>query len=895
MKQVTRLLVDRRNYADLAPTLKEYVAKVMLIGADIETHDNDRHDGLNRFMKVDPEGFGGNEKLIFDTNRTTVCGLSIYPDDADFACYFNINHADVENRLTWAEVEDILLAAGPETRFICHNSPFEMVMLKKSVGFEFKNLPICTLQMAVSAYGPDEYSLDKFIDAGLGGMAKLLPKIARVFAGHVRGQPMNPEQSEIFAQVIGKESRADFSYNGFVNDIAWHYDLKRAVKSWFNYEMVTFEQVLGDKPHMGALTGDETAHYGCDDSIWAVRLYHALLDYMLRSNPKVVETFFNQELPMTEVYAETWAEGVRIDKASVERRRDEERIRNAKVLKKAKAAIKALLPFPTEPNEKLAESESWYAKNWRGYRKKLEDFANTPDVDDPYKMCRQARGPVVNAWAAELHEKEPDVVNLAHYMPVRTMFYDLMGEKIIRYKGKVQSDAETRGKILERLAKDGITSGPKVDLINCLSEIAGIEQRMKLYFTPYLMMVDPDTSRIYPITSSKLASRRTAMSNPNGQQLAKRGESVYVRGFYQADDPDEDLLMSFDWQQIELVEIGEFSGDPVFAEHYGQLPYKDMHIVAAADAVDLTVEQFMSLPGLDDGVTQVGERKLLNASGQPMTPKTAYKYWRTELGKGSNFNYFYSGALSSVGETMGWDSEEMWSRTESYRQRFQVAESWRQATIQRCQEYGYLELPDGHRRIRFEATAHWAHLMREKWHMASSGNEAIMVFAEEMIRAVQRRANNQAVNSLIQGTCATLAKRSILRIRQWFKDHNIDKKTARFVMPIHDELVFNVNRRFALKLISIVKQIMCDHKDIFKILPINSTVSVGRNFEPFGKKALFGQVELDEAPAIPGLLPPETEGQILGPDDSQKVIDWLFREEPNAANSNTPAPATAVA
>ncbi|WP_163306730.1 hypothetical protein, partial [Enterobacter ludwigii] len=35
-------------------------------------------------------------------------------------------------------------------------------------------------------------------------------------------------------------------------------------------------------------------------------------------------------------------------------------------------------------------------------------------------------------------------------------------------------------------------------VIDCLTRLAGVEQRMKLYLTPYSMLVDPETGRMYP-------------------------------------------------------------------------------------------------------------------------------------------------------------------------------------------------------------------------------------------------------------------------------------------------------------------------------------------------------------------------------------------------------------
>src|SRR5690606_19509726 len=127
---------------------------------------------------------------------------------------------------------------------------------------------------------------------------------------------------------------------------------------------------------------------------------------------------------------------------------------------------------------------------------------------------------------------------------MRTLMYDLLGEKVILEKGKVQSNGDMRGKMIERMGlelqnlRNGEKTGAAIDryenaitIVKGLSELASIEQRMKLYLTPYTMLTGPETERMYPVLSSKLATRRMATKFPNPMQLAKRGESTYVRGF----------------------------------------------------------------------------------------------------------------------------------------------------------------------------------------------------------------------------------------------------------------------------------------------------------------------------------------------------------------------------
>ena len=96
IESINRVLVDKTNWQTLKDQILNIVSTTQLMGFDIETHDEDRHEGLNALMKIDDEGHRHGQKLIFDTNRTTVTGFSIYPDDTDTAYYFNLAQADVQ-------------------------------------------------------------------------------------------------------------------------------------------------------------------------------------------------------------------------------------------------------------------------------------------------------------------------------------------------------------------------------------------------------------------------------------------------------------------------------------------------------------------------------------------------------------------------------------------------------------------------------------------------------------------------------------------------------------------------------------------------------------------------------------------------------------------------------
>lgn len=846
MNLPTPILVDARNWDSVQGEILDRVARSTFIGFDIETEDSKRHDGLNQFMKIDDEGFkGAGKPLVFDVNRTEITGFSIWPEGSGSAYYVNLRHADVENRLPWSEARRILDAKCDDAFWICHNAPFELTMMRMSLGFSLGRNTICTLQFAVSTYNEDQYPLDRFHSAPLPGH-QLLPRICREFQNMSQDGELTPEQGELLAQVIAKESKSAWSYNGWVKEISYGYGLKQAVKSWFGYEMTTFEEVLGGVAHMGLITGEQVVAYGCDDAYWAVRLFRKLLEHNARFQPKVNEVFFSQENPMIHVYSACWGTGMKINREAVERQRELERRNYAELVRRIKANLNRLLPFDEAPSEQMTKLEPWYAKNWHTYRQRLIALADAPDSDDPFVMSCQIAGAVPNAWAEELGQTKPTSVNLNHYMAQRTLFYDLCRMKPVVSKGKVQSDKDTRDKLIKRAEKD--ENALVAETIKLIGEMASVDTRMKLYLTPYRLLIDPDTGRIYPVISSQLNSRRMASQFPNPMQLAKRGESTYIRGFYEPDEEDH-VIVSIDWSQIELVEIGDFSGDPGFAEAYAKKPYKDLHWKAVADMFELTVEEVKARP---DG-----------------------KSLRTKVGKGSNFNYWYSGALSTVGDVMGWSSDKMWEMTEKYRQTFPVAEEWRVSTINQAREKGFVELPDGHRRYKFEATYEWQQYMRARFE--AIGNDGASNFGDLMIRRLTSRAGNQIVNSLIQGSCATLAKRSIVRIDEWIAQERL---RARFMIPIHDELVWSVHRNEVVPFITGAKRIMCHHPDIITKLMIDATASVGRTFEPYHpEKAPFGQIELDEAPVIEGWIPAELKDSRLDDEHIQKVVDYLFSAE----------------
>lgn len=537
------VLIDRRSIHLVAQAAAE-VAGATFCGLDCETQDDGRHDGLNQFMNVNEETRkkAGNKKLVFDHRRTVMTGFSVYAEGSDNKYYINLAQADVENRLTFEEVRPILDALSEDANWVAHNAVYEVCMFSACHNYPLPRI-ICTMILSVTAFGDDNYDIQTFRVTGLLGMEKL---VRPLFVAALRGnlpsvedddeeddgsnRRFSREVDELIGKISSKASDAEHSYNGYIDEMAYGHGLKQLISRFFGSDMITFDEVMNGNAHMGQLTGDQVVEYGADDAFWVIPLFRQLMTHVAVNSPNALETFFTQENPMVHVYADLWLGGMRVNLKAIERQRDTERSNFAATLRKLRVAMRDLV-WPEEPNTELVKRQDWYQKNWGRYRAKIQAWVDMPDeADDLLEACRVSNA-VSNAWRTDGGKGD---LSITHYMSARTIYYDLLGAKLQFDKGKLVSDGEARGKIMTWLENNS-NNPAKVETIQLLGELASIETRMKMYLTPYMMLTDPETGRLYPTVSSLLNTRRLAASIPNVMALAKRGESTYVRGFFEGD------------------------------------------------------------------------------------------------------------------------------------------------------------------------------------------------------------------------------------------------------------------------------------------------------------------------------------------------------------------------
>jgi hypothetical protein len=221
-----KLLDARSSDEDFQLALGD-IAAAEILGLDCETTDEETaHPGIRAYRNK--------KRWVFDNRRTTMTGFSFYADGSDTAWYVNLAHADIENRLPRRKADVLLSQIRDDALVIAHNASFELVMFENCLGVILKNV-LCSLQLAVSHHGPDEYDVaGMFFDQPLTHLAKHRKRSSARSPTTIPRRAAEADERTVRAAVAcspRKTVDAAHSYNGFVKEIAFGYNLKKLVQS----------------------------------------------------------------------------------------------------------------------------------------------------------------------------------------------------------------------------------------------------------------------------------------------------------------------------------------------------------------------------------------------------------------------------------------------------------------------------------------------------------------------------------------------------------------------------------------------------------------------------------------------------------------------------------------
>jgi len=282
--------------------------------------------------------------------------------------------------------------------------------------------------------------------------------------------------------------------------------------------------------------------------------------------------------------------------------------------------------------------------------------------------------------------------------------------------------------------------------------------------------INPETKRVH--TSYSLAATSTgrlASTDPNLQNIPVRTEEG--RKIRSAFiAPEGSKLVSADYSQIELRVVAHVADIAQLKKAFAE--GQDIHAMTASEMFNVPVE------GMD-----------------PMVRRRA---------KAINFGIIYGISAFGLANQLGIGREEAGEYIRTYFKRFPGIRDYMEATKQEARDKGYVETIFGRR----------MHFPRIK-----SPNPSERAFLERA-----------AINAPIQGAAADIIRRAMIRMPDALAEAGL---SARMLLQVHDELIFECVDAEAEKTMAVVKKIMVSAPDpaVKLSVPLQVDARAAQNWE----------------------------------------------------------------
>jgi len=278
--------------------------------------------------------------------------------------------------------------------------------------------------------------------------------------------------------------------------------------------------------------------------------------------------------------------------------------------------------------------------------------------------------------------------------------------------------------------------------------------------------INPRTGRVHTSYHQAVAATgRLSSNDPNLQNIPIRTEEG--RRIRQAFvAPAGYRILAADYSQIELRIMAHLSGDPgLLAAFHGN---QDVHRATAAEVFGVPPEHI-----------DANQRR---------------------AAKAINFGLMYGMSAFGLARQLGIDRGEAAGYMKRYFERYPGVQAFMNATREQAHRDGYVETLFGRRLYLYEI---------------NSRNQGLRAGAERA-----------AINAPMQGTAADIIKRAMITVDAWLQTLG---DTARMIMQVHDELVFEVKRDHVTQIESGVRERMSAAAEL--AVPLVVDVGVGDNWD----------------------------------------------------------------
>jgi DNA polymerase-1 len=305
---------------------------------------------------------------------------------------------------------------------------------------------------------------------------------------------------------------------------------------------------------------------------------------------------------------------------------------------------------------------------------------------------------------------------------------------------------ETRANLLDELAGKEELPAEARKLVNTMLEWRQLAKLRSTYTDALPTFIHPDTGRIHTCYAlAATTTGRLSSSDPNLQNIPVRTkEGRAIRTAFVAEPGKK--LVSADYSQIELRVLAHIADIPALRQ-------------AFADGLDIhamTASEMFGVPVKD------------------MPPEVRRR------AKAINFGIIYGISPFGLANQLGISREEAGEYIATYFKRFPGIRDYMERTKQLAREKGYVETIFGRR-------AHYPEI--------NTKNPSMRGFLERA-----------AINAPIQGSAADVIRRAMTRMPAALERAQV--KSARMLLQVHDELVFEVAEAEVDETIATVVKVM---------------------------------------------------------------------------------------
>jgi len=276
------------------------------------------------------------------------------------------------------------------------------------------------------------------------------------------------------------------------------------------------------------------------------------------------------------------------------------------------------------------------------------------------------------------------------------------------------------------------------DLPRLILEYRSISKLKSTYTDKLPLVINKSTGRVHTSYQQAVASTgRLSSTDPNLQNIPIRtAEGRRIRQAFVPQNKKNQIILAADYSQIELRIMAHLSQDEGLLEAFAA--GKDIHSATAAEVFNEDAES----------VDKESRRRA----------------------KAINFGLIYGMSAFGLAKQLKISRTEAQEYVDLYFARYPGVEAYMDKTKELAKEQGYVETLFGRR----------------------------LYLPDINAKNVQRRnyAERTAINAPMQGTAADIIKLAMIDIHDWCKD----KDDIKMIMQVHDELVFEVDKKSAKKL-----------------------------------------------------------------------------------------------